>query len=161
MSIKTKKITDLTEKSIVSAADLENVVLVGSSDGVTCKIPADFIAKMIKSGFETNIQTLALDAKSASEELASIKNEIENLKKDNTSFTEKNILLDSRINDLDNKIKSINKSITNLTNDVSTHILEIKEKITKFESFFQVIAEEDKVTLAKIQEASRVVYPVA
>lgn len=161
MSIKTKKITDLTEKVITGVADLEKLVLVGSSEGVTCKVPASFIASIMSSALQNSVQTLALDSKSVSDELATIKTELSKVKSTSSASAEKIVLLESRVNDLDNKIKSINKSITSLTNDVSSHILEMKEKIAKFEAFFQTIAEEDKVTLAKIQDASRVVYPVA
>lgn len=161
MSIKTKKITDLTEKVITGVADLEKLVLVGSSEGVTCKVPASFIGSIIGSALQNSVQTLALDSKSVSDELAAVKTELSKVKSDSSTSAEKIVLLESRVNDLDNKIKSINKSITSLTNDVSSHILEMKEKIAKFEAFFQTIAEEDKVTLAKIQDASRVVYPVA
>ena len=161
MSIKTKKITDLSIKKITNAVDLEKLVLVGSSDGVTCQVPADFIGALMASTVENKVQTLALDSESLTSDIDIIKNEVKNLKDDSAKSAEKRILLDSRINDLDTKIKSINKSITSLTNDVSSHILEIKEKIAKIEAFFQIISEEDKITLAKIQEASRGVYPIA
>lgn len=161
MSIKTKKITDLTEKVIAGVADLEKLVLVGSSEGVTCKIPATFISSIVGSALQNSVQTLALDSKSVTDELAAVKAELSKVKSDSTASAEKVVLLESRVNDLDNKIKSINKSITSLTSDVSTHIMEMQEKIAKFDTFFQTIAEEDKLTLAKIQDASRVVYPVA
>lgn len=161
MSIKTKKISELGLKMIDSAAAMEGVYLVGSeSTGLACKIALSDFGKIMQSVAE-GISAAAVASIDTSAGVSEISGEIAKLQAEDKTISAKIIDLEYRVGELENKVKSVSKSVSDIAADVIANISKIDDAMKKYDVFFKVVAEEDKLTLAKIQEASREVYPVA
>ena len=160
MSIKTKKISDLNTKEIKNIEAMNGIHLVGSDFDSACKISLSEIGTIIETVAKSaaNAAVSAFDTSAAVSELT---DEISKIKAEETVVNGKIIDLEYRVKELENKIKSVSKSISDVAADVIAHISKVDDAMKKYDAFFQTIAEEDKITLAKIQEASREVYPVA
>ena len=161
MSIKTKKISDLGLKKIDSAAAMEGVYLVGSeSTGLACKIELSDFAQIMQSVAE-GISAAAVASIDTTAGVKEISEDIAKLQTEDKTMGAKIIDLEYRVTELENKVKSVSKSVSDIANDVIANISKMDEALKKYDAFFKIVAEEDKLTIAKIQEASREVYPVA
>ena len=161
MSIKTKKISDLGLKKIDSAAAMEGVYLVGSeSTGLACKIELSDFAQIMQSVAE-GISAAAVASIDTTAGVKEISEDITKLQTEDKAMGAKIIDLEYRVAELENKVKSVSKSVSDIANDVIANISKMDEALKKYDAFFKIVAEEDKLTIAKIQEASREVYPVA
>lgn len=159
MSIKTKKISDLTTKTISGASDTNNIYLVGSNkEGVAYKIALSDLTNMISSVAET-LTTAAISTIDTTSSLAEIVSDIDALKNVDKNTGAKMLDIESRIKDLITKSNSNAKAISDLSNDVVQNITSISNSLKKFEEFFKTIAIEEKLTLAKIQEAAKSASP--
>ena len=162
MSIKTKKINDLDELTISSAADLSNVNFVASTEsGLTCKINGSFLSDITSSAIQGAVMTLAETTKEEDEEIKQIKEELKSLKTTDSTIGERCSDLQTRVTEIENKIKTINKVVNDLSIDTSNHILKLEAEIEKMNAFFTALVGEDKLTLAKIQDAAGLVVPAS
>lgn len=160
MSIKTKKISDLNKIEIDSIDAMNGIYLVCSESDSAHKISLHKIASIIKAVSESTASA-AVAAIDASDTISEIADEVSKIKAEETVVNGKIIDLEYRVKELETKIKSISKNISDVAADVIAHISKVDDAMKKYDLFFKTIAEEDKITLAKIQEASREVYPVA
>ena len=160
MSIKTKKINDLSTIEVSSAAAMEKMNFVASNEtGLTGKVSgADFVS-MISNAIEGATMSLVENMQSK-DDLEAFEKELTSVKKTLATATEKTGELQTRVADLESKFKTLSNAHSQLSIDTSNHILEVKGQVEKLMEVFQTLATEEKLTLAKIQEASKTLFPV-
>lgn len=162
MSIKTKKITDLNTIEAGSAAALEGLVFVAAdSSGLTGKVKGSAFIDMVNGALQSSTSTIVESLKKESTDISNFEAELTQLKKTVSITAEKSADIQSRVSDLETKIKALNSAHAQLSVDTSNHILEVKGQVESIMGVFRSLASEEKLTLAKIQETVKTLFPDA
>lgn len=157
MSIKTKKISDLTKIDVTNGGVFNTLNFVCSSGEVTGRVTGETISNIINMTTGAALSTIQTGITEDSEVISSIKNQLKDAQTKSQTISTKQAEMLSRINDLETKYKSLSKAVSDLSLDTSNHIIEMKETINKLKDFCSAIVYEEKLTLSKIQDAAKIV----
>ena len=161
MSIKTKKINDLTKIEVSNGEVFNGLNFVCSSGEVTGRVTGETLANIINSATTSALSTIQTGISEDSEVISTIKSQLKDAQSKSSLISTKQAEMLSRINDLETKYKSLSKAVSDLSLDTSNHIIEMKATINKMCDFFSSLVYEEKLTISKIQEAAKTVVTSA